>query len=236
MLKSYLRKIGYALNVISCIFGQGEFEKHCPCCGYVGSFDPVGHPPRYGSLCPSCESVERHRLLMLVDRKEDFFTDKAVLHFAPETVISRIIQKRAKKYMSADIEPGIADCIMDIESIEQPDESWDVVVCSHLLEHVNDNLALTELYRILKKTAILLTMVPLIEGWERTYENPSITTSQDKQLHFGQRDHVRYYGRDFRDRLKHVGFNIREYTAYGSDVAAYGLLRGEKVFICAKKD
>ena len=173
---------------------------------------------------------------MLADQTENFFSGKEVLHFAPEAAISPIIRKRAKKYVTADFEPDIADCAIDIESIAQPDESWDIIICSHVLEHVNDQLALSELFRILKKGGILLAMVPLIEGWRKTYENSSITKAQDKQLHFGQRDHVCYYGRDFRDRLKHVGFNIREYTAYGSDVATYGLLRGEKVFICTKKD
>ncbi len=236
MLKAYLRKIRYSLVVISRILGRGEFEKCCPCCGYLGRFDTMGHPPRYGSVCPLCGSMERHRLLILADQTENFFSGKKVLHFAPEAVIYQIIRTRAKKYVTADSEPGIADFVMNIESIEQPDESWDIVICSHVLEHVNDQLALSELYRILRKGAILVAMVPLIEGWEKTYENPSITKLQEKQLHFGQRDHIRYYGRDFRDRLKHVGFSIREYTAYGSDVVKYGLLRGEKIFICTKQN
>lgn len=196
----------------------------------------MGHPPRYGSVCPLCGSMERHRLLILADQTEDFFSGKEVLHFAPEAVIYQIIRTRAEKYVTADFQPGITDSVMNIESIQQPDESWDTIICSHVLEHVNDQLAISELYRILRKGAILLAMAPLIEGWEKTYENASITRSHEKQSHFGQRDHVRYYGRDFRDRLKHVGFSIREYTAYGSDVVKYGLLRGEKVFVCTKQD
>jgi SAM-dependent methyltransferase len=194
----------------------------------------MGHPPRYGSRCPKCRSLERHRLLVLADQKEDFFTGREVLHFAPEAILSRFIVKRAKKYLTTDLNPDRADCFLNIERIDQPDESWDVVVCSHVLEHVNDQTALAELHRILRQDAVLVVMVPIIEGWETSYEDPAITSEKDRQRHFGQLDHVRYYGRDIRDRLKNAGFHIHEHTAYGSDVVKYGLLRGEKVFVCTK--
>jgi len=216
------------------IFGRIGIEIKCPCCGHQGRFDTTGHPPRYGSLCPTCGSLERHRLLILVDQKEDFFTGKEVLHFAPEAILSRIVGTRAKRYVSADLAPGRADCILNIERIDQPDESWDVVVCSHVFEHVNDQVALAELRRILRKGALLIAMVPIIEGWETTYEDPAITSEQDRQRHFGQFDHVRIYGRDFRDRLKMAGFDISEHSANGSDAVKYGLVRGEKVFACTK--
>lgn len=109
-----------------------------------------------------------------------------------------------------------------------------MIVCSHVLEHVNDRLALVELYRILRPGGQLIVMVPIIEGWEASYENDAITSDQDRELHFGQYDHVRYYGRDIRQRLMDSGFTIKEYTAFGADVITYSLLRGEKVFICTK--
>ena len=105
---------------------------------------------------------------------------------------------------------------------------------SHVLEHVNEQAALAELYRILQKGSILLAMVPMIRGWEKTYENPAITDEQGRQWHFGQIDHLRYYGRDIGGRSKNDGFDIREYSANGSDAVKYGLLRGEKVFACTK--
>jgi len=235
MVRHFRRKIHYSLEVIAHIFGRGENEKQCPCCGYLGRFDTTGHPPRYGSLCPTCGSLERHRLLVLADQKEDFFTGKEVLHFAPETILSRIIGQRAKRYVTADLASGRADRILDIERIDQPGESWDVVVCSHVLEHVNDQAALAELHRILRQDALLVAMVPIIEGWDTTYEDPAITSEQDRQRHFGQFDHVRIYGRDFRDRLKFAGFDIREYSANGSDAVKYGLIRGDKVFVCTRR-
>ena len=233
-MRPILRKFRYSLKVLSHIYKRGEFEKQCPCCGHLGRFDSFGHQPRYGSRCPKCRSLERHRLLVLADQKEDFFAGKEVLHFAPETILSRIIGTRAKRYVTADLALGRADCILNIERIDQPNESWDVVVCSHVLEHVNDQVALAELRRILRKGALLIAMVPIIEGWETTYEDPAITSERDRQRHFGQFDHVRIYGRDFRDRLKMAGFDISEYSANGSDAVKYGLIRGEKVFACTK--
>ena len=108
------------------------------------------------------------------------------------------------------------------------------MVCCHVLDHVNDQMAQAELHRILRTGALLVAMVPIIEGWETSYENPVITDKQDRLRHFGQFDHVRIYGRDFRDRLKNAGFHIHEHTAYGPDAVKFGLLRGDKVFVCTK--
>ena len=235
MTKHLIRKTRYSLNVIARIFGRGEFEKNCPCCGYRGRFETVGHPPRYGSLCPACGSLERHRLIVLADKQEEFFTGKEILHFAPEPIVSRIVNGRAKRYVSADLIPGRADCSLNIERIDQPDKSWDVVICCHVLEHVEDRMALAELHRILRHGAKLLVMVPMIEGWAETYENDGIISKQDRQRHFGQFDHVRYYGKDIRGRLKAAGFIVREHTAGGEDVVKYGLMRGEKIFECTRQ-
>jgi len=204
ILKKGLKKIRYSLKVLAHILGRIEYEKQCPCCGYLGRFDSCGHPPRYGSQCPKCGSFERHRLLVLADQKEDFFTDKEVLHFAPETILSRIIGTRAKRYLTTNLAPDRADCILNIERIDQHDKSWDVVLCSHVFENVNDQAALAELHRILHPGAILVAMVPIIEGWEISYKNSAIIDKQDILRHFGQSGHVRIYGRDFRNRLKNV--------------------------------
>jgi hypothetical protein len=95
MAKNFRRKIRYSLEVVAHIFGRSGIEKYCLYCDFQGRFDTLGHSPRYGSLCPFCGSLERQRLLALVDRKEDFFTGKEVLHFAPEFVVTRLIRTRA---------------------------------------------------------------------------------------------------------------------------------------------
>ncbi len=135
---------------------------------------------------------------------------------------------------TADLEGNGVDLKLNIERIDLKDNSFDVVICCHVLEHVNHQLALAELFRILRPSGLLYLMVPIIEGWERTYENTDVKTDAGRNLHFGQRDHVRYFGSDLREMIKHAGFDLHEFTAEGENVIRYGLLRGEKVFVCSK--
>ena len=137
-------------------------------------------------------------------------------------------------YQTADLfEP--ADLTLNLEAIDLPDESIDLIIANHVLEHVDDGKASIELSRILSSNGILMCMVPIVEGWATTYENSNIITDKDRLLYFGQDDHLRFYGRDFRDRISKGGFNLRdEITAEGEDVIRYGLLRGEKVFVFEK--
>jgi SAM-dependent methyltransferase len=212
--------------------GSGE----CACCGYQGMFADFGRPLRFGVMCPQCRSLERHRLFRLAhDCGAVSFAGADVLHFAPERIISETIRADGpKSYVTADIEPGRADFVLNLEAIDRPDASYDVVVASHVLEHVDDTLAMRELHRILRPGGTLVAMVPLVEGWSRTYEDPQITSEGERLLHFGQEDHVRFYGADFRDRLRAAGFQVTEHDASGADCVRYHLQRGEKVFIAAK--
>jgi SAM-dependent methyltransferase len=208
----------------------------CACCGFKGRFDSFGRPIRVGVMCPSCRSLERHRLFHLVHGREAVsFADADVLHFAPERFLTDLIKRDGpRSYTTADIEPGRADLVLNLEAIERPDASYDLVVGFHVLEHVNDTLAMAELFRILRPKGRLIAMVPLVEGWRRTYENPAIVSDNDRLLHFGQEDHVRFYGADFRDRLAAAGFEVDEHDADGGECVRYGLHRGEKVFVAAK--
>lgn len=182
-----------------------------------------------------CRSLERHRLLALANQRQCLFKAKDVLHFAPEPVVSSVIRPEAARYMTGDITPGRADRVLDIERIDEPDSSWDVIVCSHVLEHVNDKLALSQMHRVLRGGGWLVIMVPLVEGWGATYENSRVVDKDQREKHFGQGDHVRFYGRDIRSRIERAGFSIEhEETAFGEDVVRYSLSRGEKVFLCKK--
>jgi SAM-dependent methyltransferase len=228
----YLYK--YALSTSLRMFGWRQPKFECPNCGREDTFLATGQPPRYGAECPNCGSAERHRLLALVARKEQLFKNRSVLHFAPEKSIARLISEGATRYATADLQPGRAEMVLDIEHIDQPDASWDVVVASHILEHVDDAQALSELRRVLRPGGILIVMTPIVEGWDTSYENPSIVDPVQRAQHFGQTDHVRYYGRDLRARLRNAGFGVVEHTALAGDCIRHGLMRGEKVFICTK--
>jgi SAM-dependent methyltransferase len=211
-------------------------DKHnCPLCGYTGQFWPFGDPPRRGAVCAGCNCMERHRLIGLwAAANVDKLSDARILHFAPESVLARLFGKHTTKYRSADLNPKAADVVINIEDIDLPDESVDVVVCSHVLEHVDDAKALCQMHRILAPGGVALLMFPIIEGWEHTYENSAFTSHAERRRHFGQWDHVRFYGSDARDRIREAGFTLTEFTAEAPDIHRYGLSRGEKLFIATK--
>lgn len=207
----------------------------CPSCSFAGRFLPAPHMGM-AEFCPSCGSLERHRLLAL-SAQQGFvnFAGARVLHFAPDAIVSELIDRGdAAEQVTADITPGRADLVLNIEQLDVDDCSFDLIVCSHVLEHVDDQSALAELHRVLRPGGKALIMVPLVEGWPETYENPSVTTEDDRTLHFLQWDHVRLYGADLRDRIRQAGFVVREFMAGGDEAARYRLARGERVFLAEK--
>ena len=212
-----------------------ELLQECPCCEKMVTLLPFGTPPSFGVECPNCGSFNRHRLLWHHQKRETIIRpEDNVLHFAAENVIRRLVEPIVKSYKRADILPQFGDIVLNIEHIDLPENSFDTVICSHVLEHVDDRKALSEIFRILTPGGRLVALIPIIDGWEKTYENPAITSERDRDLHFGQYDHIRYYGRDFRDRVKAAGFQLTEYGATGLECALYGLQRGESVFVCTK--
>jgi len=230
--KPPLERVRQAVQVLVKL--GGAVPRTCSICGYHGRFLAFGNPPRYDARCRRCGSLERHRLLKLwLERELNDRSLGRVVHFAPEPALRRILGARATHYLSADIEPGKGDLVLDLEQIALPSASVDMVVCSHVLEHVHDEAALGEVFRVLAPGGLAVLMVPVVEGWAATYENPAVSL-EERTLHFGQWDHVRYYGADFRERVRRAGFVLTEYTAIEPDVSRFGLVRGEKVFIARK--
>jgi SAM-dependent methyltransferase len=213
----------------------GTFPRRCTCCGAHGAFLTYGQPPRLDAKCPSCGSLERHRLFVLMAARHGYFTrEQRVLHFAPEPALGAFIRVRVKDYVTADAAPGRADRVENIEALTLPSASFDVVVCSHVLEHVDDRAALREIRRVVRPGGVAYLMVPLVEGWDTTYEDARLLGREERALHFGQADHLRWYGRDFRDRVREAGFSLTEHCATGAETAEYGLTLGERVFVgCA---
>jgi SAM-dependent methyltransferase len=140
----------------------------------------------------------------------------------------------ASRYVTADlIEP--ADLQIDIEHIPLPDGSFDIIICSHVLEHVDDHRAIAEIARVLSSSGIAILLVPIAEGWKTTYENAQISTPSERELHFGQSDHVRVYGADFRQRVRNCNLSLDEFTPDGQITVKYGLTRGETIFLARKE-
>jgi SAM-dependent methyltransferase len=227
-------KLDYFLGVLRAF--EGRFPRECPICGHRGYFTTKGMPPRIDALCPGCRSVEKHRLLWLVlQSSEPVKNDARVLHFAPERCFESRFRSRFGRYQTTDFLRGDVDLRLNIENIDLPAASVDVIFCNHVLEHVDDTKALGELHRILAPAGRVFVTIPIIEGWADTFEDPTIKTEDDRELHYGQYDHLRYFGADFRSRAAKAGFALREYTAFGPDVARYSLIRGEKVFVLEKR-
>jgi SAM-dependent methyltransferase len=212
---------------------RGTTTRECPFCGYRGRFSPAGDPPRLDAKCRVCRSFERHRLLLLAVRRQGLVRPgDRVLHFAPEAHVARMLDAITPGgVVSADIDASIADLQIDIEAIDLDDASFDVIVCSHVLEHVDDRRALQEMHRVLAPGGRLIVMVPVVEGWDHSHEIAGVTDAGERRIEFGQADHVRYYGRDLRDRIRAAGFDLSEFVADPSDCRRYGLVRGERVFV-----
>ena len=216
---------------------EGVFPRECCVCGFKGLFKGFGHPPRYDALCPNCGSLERHRLLVLCLREypNAIRSSARLLHFAPEEAVKRLIEKRVASYKSADIQPGKADLVLNIEHLDVPDGSFDAIICFDVLEHVDDRKALAEMFRVLSREGTALLRTPFISNWP-TYENPAVKSPEDRLLHFGQEDHVRYFGGDVRDLIRSAGFSLADFVAMEPDVSRHGLLRGETIFVASKID
>jgi SAM-dependent methyltransferase len=231
-IRQHLRYTKLVILHLWGVIGKGPLQ--CIGCDNTSKFIAYGQPPRYSAKCPHCGSLERHRLLILLDKRRQLFHNKKVLHFAPEPLIANHIKPKASLYMDADLFRKSVAKSLNIEAIDEADNTWDMVVASHVLEHVDDKRALKELYRILKKGGILLVMVPMVEAWETSYENPDVTTPEQRFLHYGQEDHVRIYGRDLITRIKAAGFHVEAFLATGAECVEFGLMPGEKIYICNK--
>ncbi|MDB4496267.1 class I SAM-dependent methyltransferase [Flavobacteriaceae bacterium] len=198
-------------------------------------FLPYGYQvQRQNVLSPSTLSLERHRLLWLyLTNETDFFTSKKkVLHMAPEQCFLARFRKLNHDYKTADLESPIADVKADIINLPFNDNSFDVIFCNHVLEHVQDDTkAMKELFRVMKKGGMGIFQVPQDLNRDVTFEDNSITDPKERAKIFGQYDHVRVYGRDYFDKLRSIGFNVEEVN-YSQKISSellsrYRLMEGE---------
>ena len=185
------------------------------CHSHFRKFLPYGRVSRDNALCPNCLSLERHRLIWLyLERETDFFTaPRKMLHVAPELCyIKRFEELKNLDYVTADIESPLAKVKMDIHEIPFEENTFDVVFCNHVLEHVNDDKkAVKEINRVLKPGGWAILQVPFFPPLKKeTFEDSSVTSPAEREKLFGQDDHVRMYGEDYADRLRSTGIEIVE--------------------------
>ena len=239
------------------VFSLGN-RLECPFCGWhFRRFRPSGfHYPviiekrvigghwHEDNVCPRCMSNARERLayLYLKDRTSLFQDHARLLHIAPEPQLARVLKRSPNiKYVSADLfEAGVMSRF-DIQKTPFRDQTFDVVICNHVMEHVpDDSFAMREIHRIVKPGGWAMLQVPIALALDRTIEDPTATTDEQRIERFGQEDHVRLYSRpDYVARLQAAGFSVTAESyplALGSDkVQRFGLVEEEEVFLCSKK-
>ena len=220
----------------------------CPCCGSCyRKFAPFGLDLRENAMCHNCGALERHRSLWVyVTRELHLFNQPLrLLHFAPEPVLYRKFSESEDiDYHPCDLAPqdltaGVRK--MDITDIQFDDESFDAIICNHVLEHVpDDHEAMSELHRVLQKDGWAVFQVPISSHLDHTVEDLAVTDPDQRRKLYGQSDHVRRYGKDFEKRLERTGFNVRveeiERLFSPRETSRFGLMAGDVIFFCTKGD
>ncbi len=239
------------------IFNYGT-KYECPICSsHIKKLNPtglqvpvlknnsvVGAGYRLNAECPVCFSIDRNRLLYLyLTNKTNLFSDTLkVLHVAPELCLIPLFESHSNiDYLSADLVSKSAKIKMDITAINYPDNSFDVVICNHVLEHVDeDRKAMKELYRVLKPGGWGILQTPISLTLEKTIEDSSITEPDERLKAFGQPDHVKLYSLDYLTRLEESGFKVNPFKwkddnkDFGGPNNKYGLIEDEFIVLVSK--
>lgn len=231
----------------------------CPFCGFhakdllpIGISNPtieryqiIGAGQR-NSACPKCGSTDRERLVYAYLKHEIKIFEKnqaSILHIAPELIIAKkFIEQKFTNYICGDFyaEGQHADYSkdlvkqMDVQNLPFPDGSFYLIICNHVLEHVFDEKkAIRELYRVLAKDGIAILQVPFSPNLKKTISDPSITDKTILEEKFGQKDHIRLFGTDYKSILETYGFSVQEVNLY-NQYPQYGLNPKEILFVGRK--
>lgn len=165
---------------------------------------------RRSAKCPNCSSLERHRFAawFLTSNNLKF---SHFLHIAPESVLVPLLKSVSTKYTGGDLlDYERLKCRqLDATNIDFEANTFDGIFASHILEHIpEDTKAMQEFYRVLRPKGVLMVMIPQKLNEKQTYEDFTITSEEERTIHFGQKDHVRWYGTDFTEKLKSIGFYV----------------------------
>ena len=212
----------------------------CPCCGAGLRRFARFHGER--DQCPQCGALMRHRavLLLLKERLGLPASGGRVIHIGPSrTVAAWFGRQQEIDYVSVDIDSPFVDVQADATDLPFESESFDLVVCLHVLEHIpEDRKAISEMYRVLRPGGRAVLQVPPSD-LAVTREDPSITDPHERERLFGQYDHVRLCGADYPARIAEAGFDVEriDYVATldEDDRRRYGLRTGEPFDLCVKR-
>jgi SAM-dependent methyltransferase len=240
-------------------------QYQCPICGTgLRAFKPIGKSfwrdtEKFGTIhpasaletfnvaafyCPRCDASDRERLTALyldrVFRSLDAARSYRLIEFAPNDALPKWLKRHAFiAYSSADLMRKTVDERIDLTHMDAyADASVDMILCSHVLEHVpEDRKAMREIRRVLKPDGFAVLLVPLVVGLDETNEDPSINTDALRWKYFGMGDHVRQYGkRDFVTRLEDAGLQVEQLGIdyFGADAFARAAIAANSVLYVAR--
>ena len=218
---------------------KGENTTCLICSAKSKKFIPIAFYNSDDKICPCCGALSRSRAIGEYIRKNFKNISQKILDFSPHRSLNDFFKSIFENYISSDFENQFyAQKSYDITKINEADQSFDLIICLHVLEHIlEDKKAIKELNRVLKNDGHLLIQVPLKKGI--TYQDNSIISKEGRLKAFGQEDHVRIYGEDSLPLiLNENGFSakpidiVKEYNS--EEKKLYGFSENEIIYVCRK--
>lgn len=242
--RKYIQYVSHHVLRVVGLFYYGN-NVQCPIDGKTyRKFLPYGRlESRPNALCPSSLSLERHRLMWLyLQQRTSFFTAPLkLLHIAPELCFIRHFEKMQNlDYITGDIESPLAKVMMDVNEIPFEDDTFDVIFCNHVMEHMEDDYrAMKEILRVLKPGGWAIMQSPVYLWLDKTIEDPTVTDPLERERLFNQNDHFRKYGKDYGDRLRTAGYKVTE-DHFLDELSEetrrrYALPKEEIIYLCEKE-
>lgn len=236
--------------------GTEKKDKLCNVCGNrIGRYMPAGERSelfsdhyvigggyREHAVCPVCGALDRDRWQhYVIEYETDILKSRCrVLHIAPEAACYRFIRENPYcDYYTGDIEIGSAMHQIDLTDIQFCNNFFDYVIANHVFEHISDEQKMfEEIRRVLKPEGAVICSFPICMDMD-TLEKKEELSAEERLRYYGQKDHVRLYGRDFKEHIEQFGFDIKVISPrdrfQADNIEKYGFICDDKILICKSR-